>query len=181
MPYWEYRYLYGDCALLAYALAARTGWPLMQILEHGDIGEHDCSDECDGWIVRHALVQMPDGRLLDAAGPHDNYDAEPLDRGEWHSGDPRVIARWQDPGVMADADGLLTALRTGRGRVWALGCRPGPLALRTACERSLAVCNVVEARPVHRFSPVVLTCRNVISLAKARTYTPFRAFVTPGP
>lgn len=94
------RYLYGDCAILAYAIHAQTGWPLMQIMEGFD-------DRNPEWYGRHALVQMPDGRLLDAAGAHSDLFAEPLDRGAWHSDNPRIVARSQQAGVMADAEWLI--------------------------------------------------------------------------
>lgn len=45
----------GQCHGLALAVSARTGWP-MRMISTGDAAEH-------------VVVQMPDGRLLDARGP----------------------------------------------------------------------------------------------------------------
>jgi hypothetical protein len=97
------RYLYRDCALLALAVADRTGWPVVQIFERGDDGE---------WIVRHALVQMPDGRLLDAAGPHSDYSgAEPFDRHAWDMDAPGADDLWRNhPDVLLAAAALLADL-----------------------------------------------------------------------
>jgi hypothetical protein len=58
------RYLHADCVVFALAVSALTGWPAVQITE---------GDDPDNLLIRHALVRMPDGRLLDAAGPHDDY------------------------------------------------------------------------------------------------------------
>lgn len=96
------RYLYRDCALLALAVAERTGWPAVQIFGRGGDGE---------WTVRHALVQMPDGRLLDAAGPHRDYSGEELfDRRAWDLDIPGSEHLWRDRQVQRDAAALL-ALR----------------------------------------------------------------------
>ncbi|HVD02713.1 MAG TPA: hypothetical protein VNF75_01020 [Candidatus Dormibacteraeota bacterium] len=54
------RHLYGDCALLALAVAHLTGWPAFQ-MEEGDPA---------GPFLRHVLMHVPDGRQLDAAGLH---------------------------------------------------------------------------------------------------------------
>lgn len=84
------RYLYSDCALLALAVNSLTGWPVVQIIEAPD----------DDPIIRHVLVRMPDGRLLDAEGPHENYWGEvTFDRAAWGSptsGRPRMS--WPQPG-----------------------------------------------------------------------------------
>lgn len=109
------RYLYDDCYLLAVAVWELTGWPMVQIMDHyDDYPEHECSDECPGWDTRHALVQMPDGRLLDAAGPHDNYSgAEPFHDDQWFPlSVPEDEQRWVDDEVRADARQLLAELAT---------------------------------------------------------------------
>src|SRR6185437_5373693 len=68
------RYLYQDCALLALAISDLTGWPCVLISEGPD-------DDPD---VRHVLVRMPDGRLLDVDGPHGDYrDEEPWVAADW--------------------------------------------------------------------------------------------------
>lgn len=96
------RYLYRDCALLAQAVAERTGWPAVQIFERDDAGE---------WIVRHAMVRMPDGLLLDAAGPHDDYSGEELfDRRAWDLDIPGSEYLWHDPQVQRDAFALLETI-----------------------------------------------------------------------
>ncbi len=97
------RYLCGDCVLLALAIHERTGWPAMQIAMADEFGEHG-----------HVLVQMPDGRMLDAAGPHGpSGDEEPFDPARWlvtvrASGGGRKP--WRSPKVRADADELLKGL-----------------------------------------------------------------------
>ena len=98
------RYLYGDCLLLALWLSEFTGWPMVQVIER---------DDCPGgWAARHALVRMPDGRLLDAAGPHGDYsdvddeerpgwsfgDIEPFSRADWGADDEE----WKGFGDVAD-------------------------------------------------------------------------------
>ena len=94
------RYLGGDCALLAHAVAARTGWEVVQIIEGPD---EDPS-------VRHVLVRLPDGRLLDAAGLHDDYSGEePFSAEEWEW-DDKARAMSQQPDVLADADALLAEI-----------------------------------------------------------------------
>lgn len=90
------RYLYSDCALLALAVSSLTGWPVVQITEGPD----------DDPIIRHVLVRMPDGRLLDAEGPHENYWGEvTFDRAAWE-----ITDQWQAPDVLAAARELLSML-----------------------------------------------------------------------
>jgi hypothetical protein len=92
------RYLYRDCVLLALAVQARTGWPAVQIFDRDDAGE---------WIVRHALIRMPDGRLLDAAGPHDDYSGEqPFSFADWEMDGTESL--WRE--LLYDADELLASL-----------------------------------------------------------------------
>ncbi len=107
-------YLYGDCALLALAAGELTGWPVLQIV----VAEDDDPGEL---LMRHALVRMPDGRLLDADGAHDPSDesgseevthhhrvvmlaayAVPFEFGEWEITDQDAHL-WRTPEVMADA------------------------------------------------------------------------------
>ncbi|TDE95069.1 hypothetical protein EXU48_09905 [Occultella glacieicola] len=52
-----------SCHLLAAALAARTGWPIMLVAD---------VDGRLGWF--HAGVLTPQGRLLDIRGEHDEHD-----------------------------------------------------------------------------------------------------------
>jgi len=88
------RYLYGDCALLAAAVHAKTGWEVVLIED----GPQDDPDVC------HVLVRMPDGRLLDAAGPHGDYSGEvPCPVSEWQIPE----SAWRGADVMADAAELL--------------------------------------------------------------------------
>lgn len=96
------RYLYGDCCLLAMAVNELTGWPIVQI-DEGDEFDPD---------VRHVLVRMPDGRLLDAAGPHGNYSGEePFRIDQWFPLDvPDDEQRGVDDGIRADAAELLSGL-----------------------------------------------------------------------
>ena len=88
------RYLYGDCALLALAVSARTGWPAVSADLDGNNG--------------HVMAQLPDGRLLDAGGLHDPDTEIILLRG------PFLPACWaitnrrlRRPDVQVDADELL--------------------------------------------------------------------------
>jgi hypothetical protein len=107
-------YLLGDCAALALAINSITGWPLIVI-----------TSPC------HAMTRMPDGRLLDAAGPH---PPDCLDGFSWQETDEQELAaRFGLTGVsaevMADARELLEHLsdmpagafpwRTRSGRVTA--------------------------------------------------------------
>lgn len=55
------RYTHGECATLAAAAHALTGWPVV-LLGDGEGG-------CVGWV--HAGVMTPGLRVLDAAGDHD--------------------------------------------------------------------------------------------------------------
>jgi len=88
------RYLYQDCALLALAISDLTGWPCVLISEGPD-------DDPD---VRHVLVRMPDGRLLDVDGPHGDYrDEEPWVAADWGLAE----ADWRQPDIMADAAAVL--------------------------------------------------------------------------
>jgi hypothetical protein len=90
------RYLGQDCALLAHAVATRTGWEVVQIIDLPD--------------VRHVLVRLPGGRLLDVDGLHSNYSGEePFSPEEWEWGD-EAKAMWQQPDVLADADQLLAEI-----------------------------------------------------------------------
>ena len=74
----------------------------MQIFERDDAGE---------WVVRHAMARMPDGRLLDAAGPHSDYSGEePFDRRAWDLDIPGSEYLWHDPQVQRDASALLETI-----------------------------------------------------------------------
>ena len=118
-------YLYGDCVLLAFAVGELTGWPVLQII----VAEDD--DPADV-LMRHALVRMPDGRLLDADGPHDvtrpgepgeithhhqvvmlTAYAVPFEFGEWEITDQDAHL-WRTPEVMADAAVLAEFARDAR-------------------------------------------------------------------
>jgi Domain of unknown function (DUF4326) len=126
-------YLYGDCALLALVVGELTGWPVVQIV----VTEDDDDPEL---LMRHALVQMPDGRLLDADGPHDVTRpgepgeithhhqvvmlaayAVPFEFGEWEVTDQDAHL-WRTPEVMADAAVLaefaIEFRGTGKAPVW---------------------------------------------------------------
>jgi len=85
------RYLLGDCGVMARAIHEITGWPVVLMTE-----------PC------HALVRMPDGRLLDALGPH---DPGCLDGIPHHDADAGELARFgrlaSAPDVIADAKELL--------------------------------------------------------------------------
>jgi len=56
-------YTEGECELLADALHALTGWPVVVIGDNGGVA---------GWV--HAGVQSPTGLILDADGCHDPSD-----------------------------------------------------------------------------------------------------------
>lgn len=63
------RYLFGECYRLAMAVSRLTGWPMVVI----DL-DLDVEDRADGpHGLPHVVVRMPDGRLLDAEGPHSDY------------------------------------------------------------------------------------------------------------
>lgn len=101
------RYLYHDCLLLAMAISSLTDWPIVQIFD-GDTADPD---------VRHALVQMPDGRLLDVAGVHGDYRGEvPLCPEDWDMTEGEVrdwidyVGEHHMPDVTADAEQLLLEL-----------------------------------------------------------------------
>jgi hypothetical protein len=104
LPCWakQDRYINGDCYLLAQAVATITGWRPVTVDMTGNNG--------------HAMVELPDGRLLDAAGLHDRDDpAEPIkvyDRLEWgHRGAYWwPIREWCLPDILADAHELLARL-----------------------------------------------------------------------
>jgi hypothetical protein len=70
-------------------------------------------DELGPW-ASHAMVAMPDGRMLDAAGPHDaSGDEKPFNSSRWlvtirASGGGRKP--WRSARVLADADELLRSL-----------------------------------------------------------------------
>jgi len=98
------RYLYHDCVLLALAVEHITGWPVVQIFERDDSGR--------GWSTRHALVRMPDGRLLDAAGPHDDYSGEePFSFADWEMDGHELMERE----LLWDADELLETVGWEQG------------------------------------------------------------------
>jgi hypothetical protein len=57
-------YTNGQCLALAVAMSEQTGWPVV-------VTRDDLGDEIDGepyFTLRHALVQAPDGTLLDIRG-----------------------------------------------------------------------------------------------------------------
>lgn len=60
----------GQCLALAVALSERTGWPMYLRVGHGIIGRR--RNPCDYAI--HAMVQKPDGKLLDVDGIRDEGD-----------------------------------------------------------------------------------------------------------
>ena len=65
------RYLEGECYRLAMEVSRLTGWPMVVL----DL-DPDYPDDRDGGPpgLAHVMVRMPDGRLLDAEGPHADYD-----------------------------------------------------------------------------------------------------------
>lgn len=88
------RYLYGDCALLALAIHAKTGWEVVEIKE----GPPEDPD------IRHVLIRMPGGELLDADGLHRDYSGEtPFQATDWDVPE----SMWRDQVVLADAEELL--------------------------------------------------------------------------
>jgi hypothetical protein len=115
------RYLYYDCVLLALAVSDQTGWPVVQLFEASGEPLSSMNDKRDPreWLIRHAMVRMPDGRLLDAAGPHDNYSGEePFNLADWEMDERDAGRLWRDPEVMADAGELAApGLSAGAGRV----------------------------------------------------------------
>lgn len=63
---------HGQCHALALALHSETAWPLMGC-NHGDDG-----------VPEHVFVRRPDGRGLDACGPHRRGEhPDALLRGDW--------------------------------------------------------------------------------------------------
>jgi hypothetical protein len=103
------RYLYRDCVLLALAVSYRTGWPVVQLFEapDGPLAAMNDKRDPDQWTVRHALVRMPDGRLLDAAGSHDDYSGEePFSFADWEMDGAETFPRE----LLHDADELLEAI-----------------------------------------------------------------------
>jgi len=96
---WRTHYLTGQCRALAAALQDRTGWPVVEVFAGG----------VDYWGGRHILVQMPDGRLLDAAGVHapDERGFEILRTLDLSGMDERL---WRRPANMTAAGQLLAQL-----------------------------------------------------------------------
>jgi len=93
------RYLYGDCAKLALAVHAITGWMPAKL--------HD---------REHMMVIIPDGRLADASGIHDQYREE--DYRVWNprhhlkcKGSAEVFEAALQPDVLADAYELACGIR----------------------------------------------------------------------
>ena len=84
------RCLTGDCALLALAVHAITGWDLVE-------------------MRYHVLARMPDGRLLDALGPHDPAALDGIPHREADTGElaARYGRRAAAADVIADARELL--------------------------------------------------------------------------
>lgn len=89
-------YLYGECLTLALGLHARTGWEIVSIEDGGPEDPEVC----------HVLVRLPDGRTLDAAGLHEDYEVSPGLPASWTC----TLADFPPmthPVVLADADELL--------------------------------------------------------------------------
>lgn len=94
-------FTFGHCHSLALALHERTGWPMLGLQHH--------SKE-----INHVVVVMPDGRWLDAKGPHPANPAPypgakpPLrmsseevialgERKDWLSADPSLAESFVSP------------------------------------------------------------------------------------
>jgi len=100
------RYLYGGCYLLALAIHARTGWEIVSAWVESartSFGED------------HAMVRLPDGRLLDAAGLHEpgSYRVSDELPDEYQASDG-WCRRHVTAGILADADELLASIAEGR-------------------------------------------------------------------
>lgn len=70
------RFMYGDCWLLADRVSALTGWPVLALVD---------SENPDSASAVHALLETPDGKLLDAQGIYssqvifDLYDSDEVE------------------------------------------------------------------------------------------------------
>jgi hypothetical protein len=121
------RYLTGRCAEFALAVREITGWGLVEMRDH-------------------VLARMPDGRLLDALGPHDPGCLD----GIWHrDADAGELARRfgrraAAPDVVADARELLAAVSAmPPGEVAPFPWRP---RARSVSAAGLDGCGLVPAR-----------------------------------
>jgi hypothetical protein len=70
----------GDCHYLARAISRITGWPMVAFMD-------------DGRPNIHAMVKMPDGRMLDIYGPHSTRTARRR-WSSWSSGCPIREFTW---------------------------------------------------------------------------------------
>ena len=90
----------GQCLALAIALSERTGWPMYLRVGHGIVGRR--RKACDYAI--HAMVQKPDGKLLDVDGIRDE--------GDW------VPSGWEiEPVIIPAAEARTTLKRYAAGMV----------------------------------------------------------------
>lgn len=94
-------FTYGHCHSMALAVHRKTGWPMLGLQHH--------SKE-----INHVVLEMPDGRWLDARGPH-RANPEPYpgakppqvmsedevralgDRKDWLRADPELAESFVDP------------------------------------------------------------------------------------
>jgi hypothetical protein len=88
----KYAFTAGQCLAYAIATSEKTGWPLYIRMAHARVGrKRDPQD-----YVIHAMVQHPDGRLIDINGPREI--------GSWvesgHEIDPQVVPSDQARGLL---------------------------------------------------------------------------------
>lgn len=94
---------FGHCHSLALALHRRTGWPLLGLSRHDRQAN-----------LTHVVLEMPDGRWLDASGPQpadpQPYPGAPpprsiteeqllelTEQAEWLAADPQLAESFVDP------------------------------------------------------------------------------------
>jgi hypothetical protein len=99
----DWVYTNGQCLALAVAMSEQTGWPIV-------VTRDDLGDTIDGepyFTLRHALVQAPDGTLLDIRGEQGSID-DVLD-GDEPMGEGATPLVFEDPyAALEEYEGFLS-------------------------------------------------------------------------